>query len=377
VNIISIKRSLTPYYKNLFGWRTNRKIVVIESDDWGSIRMPSKHVYEKCVEAGYRVDQNPFERYDSLLSEDDLELLFDLLTSYKDSKGNYPVITANALVANPGFEKIRNSGFKEYHYELITETFKNYPNHARCLEIWKEGLKSGIFYPQSHGREHLNVSLFMNALQNSDKDALFGFNYRMPGSIPNGVIGGRNQFVESLNYNSQEDKNEKIKIIIEGLRLFKKLFGYTSESFIPPNYFWSPDFDKQMADEGVRFFQGNLKMMEPQFDGKFKFHTNRLGDENIFGQKYLVRNVIFEPSLSTSINNQILQNCLYQISVAFRLNKPAVICTHRINFAGSLDEQNRDRNLKMLNDLLSIIVRKWPEVEFMNSVQLGKVIEGV
>ena len=27
------------------GWRTNRHIVVIESDDWGSIRMPSKEVY--------------------------------------------------------------------------------------------------------------------------------------------------------------------------------------------------------------------------------------------------------------------------------------------------------------------------------------------
>ena len=26
---------------NLPGWRTSRKIVVIESDDWGTIRMPS------------------------------------------------------------------------------------------------------------------------------------------------------------------------------------------------------------------------------------------------------------------------------------------------------------------------------------------------
>jgi hypothetical protein len=63
---------------NLSGWRTNRKIVVIESDDWGNIRMPSREVYEKCLRAGYPVDLIVYERYDSLVSKDDLELLYEL-----------------------------------------------------------------------------------------------------------------------------------------------------------------------------------------------------------------------------------------------------------------------------------------------------------
>ena len=32
---------------NMFGWRTKRHLVVIESDDWGTIRMPSREVYEE------------------------------------------------------------------------------------------------------------------------------------------------------------------------------------------------------------------------------------------------------------------------------------------------------------------------------------------
>jgi len=37
---------------NIPGWRTNRRIVVIESDDWGSIRMPSNDTHAKLVSQG-------------------------------------------------------------------------------------------------------------------------------------------------------------------------------------------------------------------------------------------------------------------------------------------------------------------------------------
>ena len=42
----TLKSLLTVHASNIPGWRTKRKIVVIESDDWGSIRMPSLKVFE-------------------------------------------------------------------------------------------------------------------------------------------------------------------------------------------------------------------------------------------------------------------------------------------------------------------------------------------
>ncbi len=115
------KHLIIRHLSNFPGWRTNRKIVVIESDDWGSIRMPSKEVYEKCLKAGYPVHLNEYERYDSLASKDDLELLFGLLASVKDKNDKPAVITANCVVANPDFEKIKKDDFLKYHYELITD----------------------------------------------------------------------------------------------------------------------------------------------------------------------------------------------------------------------------------------------------------------
>jgi hypothetical protein len=40
-----LKTSMTRNLTNAIGWRTNRKIVVIESDDWGSIRMRDKKTF--------------------------------------------------------------------------------------------------------------------------------------------------------------------------------------------------------------------------------------------------------------------------------------------------------------------------------------------
>lgn len=69
---MSFKQIITHNLLNIPGWRTKRKIVVIESDDWGAIRMPSRATYNKLLLEGYRVDKNCYEKYDSLATEKDL-----------------------------------------------------------------------------------------------------------------------------------------------------------------------------------------------------------------------------------------------------------------------------------------------------------------
>jgi hypothetical protein len=369
-----LRQNLSRILTNLYGWRTDRKIVVIESDDWGSIRMPSKEVYEKCIKDGYPVDQNAYERYDSLASEEDLELLFGLLTTFKDKNGNHPVITANCVVANPDFEKIAADNFTNYHYELITDTFKRYPKHANCFNLWEKGMAAKIFHPQYHAREHLNVSLFMDALRKGDRDVHFGFDHQMLGCIPKGPEEIGNDYVEPTKYHSAKDKEEKLTFFLEGLDLFEMLFGYKSESIIPPNYTWSPDYDKAVYEKEVKYFQGLRKMCEPKPEGEIKYHDYYLGQKNQNGQIYLLRNALFEPSLFRTGIHDPVKYCLSDIAIAFQMNKPAVISSHRINYVGFINEDNRDRSLKMLNQLLSSVLKRWPDIEFLTSDQLGKTI---
>ena len=337
--------------------------------------MPSKEVYEKCLKAGYPVDKISYERYDSLLSQDDLELLFDLLSGFKDKNENHPVITANCVVANPAFEKIKKDNYQTYHNELITETFERYPKHAGNFNLWQQGLKRGLFFPQFHGREHLNVSFFMEALQKGNPDAIWGFENEMPGSIPKGPGARGNLYVEATMYNSVRDKEEKLKIILEGLDLFEELFGYRSKSIIPPNYTWSSDYNQAVFEKGVKYFQGNRKMREPVLGGKFEYYSHFLGQKNQFGQTYLVRNALFEPSLSPNIDS--VDRCLSDIAMAFRMKKPAIISSHRINYVGFIDSRNRDKNLISLKKTISTAVKKWPDVEFLTTVELGRLISGV
>ncbi len=369
-----LKPYLARVRTNIPGWRTRRKIVVIESDDWGSIRMPSREVYQKCLEAGYPVDTSEYERYDSIASEEDLENLFDLLLSHRDSKGSSPVITANCLVANPDFEKIRASDFKSYHYELITETFKKYPAHHNNFNLWLKGMEAGIFHPQFHGREHLNVSMFMAALREGNKDALFGFEHGMPGSIPSGTSSKGNYFVGATRFDTWEDKEDKLRIFLEGLELFKELFGYSSESIIPTNYTWSPDFNSAVKQLGVNFLQGIRQVREPVPGEKDRFYDVHLGKKNELGQIFMVRNTLFEPSLFKMGIKDPVGRCLSEIGIAFRMQKPAVISSHRINYAGFIEAGNRDRTLKMLDQILTRALKRWPDIEFMTTPQLGRLI---
>lgn len=368
-------RSVSNYVLNLRGWRTDRRILVIESDDWGSIRMPSKDIYQTCLRAGYPVDKIAYEKFDSLLSKDDLELLFDLLKSFKNHIGKHPAITANCVVANPDFTKIKASGFEEYHYELMTETFKHYPDHSNNFALWIEAMESRVFIPQYHAREHLNVSLFMNALKNQDPHVVFGFNNKMPGCIPMSSEPKGNAYVEALNYSDEKDKQEKLKIYMEGLDIFYKLFGFRSLSIVPPNYIWSLDFDESVKRKGVKIFQGIRLFTEPiPWEKRRSHHRTFTGKKNKLGQVYLTRNAIFEPSLFRLGIKDPVGECLSAISAAFYMKKPAIICSHRINFAGSIDVTNRDRTLHLFRQLLTNVLKRWPDVEFMTSPQLGELI---
>ena len=89
---------------NTFGYKTNRKIVVFESDDWGSIRMPSKLAYSNLLKKGIGVDKSLYDTLDSLEKKEDLEALFTVLQDNK-SDHSLPIFTFNTVIQNPDFYK--------------------------------------------------------------------------------------------------------------------------------------------------------------------------------------------------------------------------------------------------------------------------------
>jgi flavorubredoxin len=78
---MNFRNLLAKHYINSRGWKTKRKIVVIESDDWGSIRMASPEIFNSLKGKGYPVDKHKFTSLDGLESKEDLKVLFEVLKS--------------------------------------------------------------------------------------------------------------------------------------------------------------------------------------------------------------------------------------------------------------------------------------------------------
>ncbi len=359
-------------YYSIIGSKTH-KIVVIESDDWGTIRMASKSAFNRLKSSGVNVESNPFNKYDTLESNEDMLHLYELLDRYKDRNGNHPIITSNTIVANPDFERIRQSDFTEYYYELFTDTLTTYPNRNQVKKLVDLGHEKRFFKAQFHGREHVNVKQWMRRLKEGDLNYLKAFEERVFGIEETQKKTIRGNFMAAFDFESSADKMYVNQTIEDGLTIFKKLFGFSSDSIIAPAAVWHSDSEKVMSENGVKYVQGFVIQNMPKIGADEylkKFHY--LGQTNSFNQKYLVRNCYFEPS--TNQNFDWVSNCLKQIKMAFLFNKPAIISMHRINFVGGIEEKNRIESLSKFADLLNSIMKNWPDVEFKSSDELGDLI---
>lgn len=369
---MSFKQIITHNLLNIPGWHTRRHILVIESDDWGSIRMPSKAVYDEFLRRGVRVDKDPYCRYDGLATSEDLSALFDVLRSVRDANGRSAVLTANAVVDNPVFDKIKESGFREYFYEPFTDTLKRSEAHKGAFEMWKQGMSEGIFHPQFHGREHLNVKKWLRTLREGDETTRIAFElgtFGLTSAVDKRI---KKNYMGAFNSGLEDDIAEYNAIINEGLDLFEQLFGYNSESFIATTYTWNPEIEPNLVSKGVKYLQGMVHQHVPiDDDTTFTWKKdNFLGRKSPAGLIYLMRNCFFEPSQ----NSEGAADCMNRVRIAFRWHKPAIICMHRLNVIGSIVEENRRDNLASLGWLLKQIVKEYPDVEFMSSDELGRVI---
>lgn len=365
---------LTHALQQLPGWHSKRHIVVIESDDWGSIRMPSKEVYDQLLRYGYSVDKDLFSRYDSLERGEDLVALFDVLQFVKDKNGNPAMITADCVVANPDFDRIEKEKFTSYFYELTTDTYKHQPGCDNSFEVIQQGIKSGLWHPQLHGREHLNVMRWMRALQDGDEIARLCFGQRHFSLTKKASPKVKARYMDA--FANASLFAEEAKIVEEACNIFEQMYGYRSKSFIAPCYIWKKELEPILKSNGIDYLQGLSLQQIPISDEPLKCKTkyHYLGQKNRHGQLYLIRNAFFEPYKGGTENG--VDECLGRVALAFKCHKPAVISSHRLNYIGALDTDYRDKNLKQLKTLLTKIKETWPDVEFMSSDQLGDLING-
>lgn len=364
-----MKEYLKKHLINILGKRIKHKVLVIESDDWGSIRIPNLDTKTKLQNLNLINSKDAFSNYDTLENEQDYSALFEVLNKHKDVKGSPSVITANMVMGNPDFDKIKESNFDEFYWEPISKTYESYYPNENTLSSLLNGVQNAYLFPQFHAHEHLNVHQWLLRLKSGESNYLKAFDLNCFAINDHSKSNFRTNLMATYDYRSKVELNQINNHIKLGLNQFTDLFGFNSQTSIAPCYVWNDEIEKTMHENQVKGLQSSYVQMLNSPDSGVHYRIwRKMGAKNKYNQIYTIRNVLFEPALSPSFN--WVDSALQSIEVAFFWGQPAVLASHRLNYVSSLSEDNRTNSLRQLDRLLAKVKQKWPDIQFMNSAQL-------
>lgn len=357
--------------KNVRGWRTSRKLVAFAVDDYANVRVASRRARERLSESGLDLTSQ-MDRYDTLETRQDLEALFEVLSSVRDAQDESAIFTAYALSANPDFGAIRKDG-QHYHSETATATFERLANeqpkaYEGAWAMWQEGIERGLIQPQFHGREHLNVELFERKLARRDPALMANLEAQSLAALEDEPDMPGVGFTHAFGLHRAESLERHREILAEGLDLFENVWGFHSRTFTPPAQKLHPALYADAVRGGVRAIDKPLHCVRSLGDGRSAREINRSGRQRGQDHVTVVRNVVFEPGKDRRFDSA--ERAVQQIAAAFRWRKPAIISSHRVNFCGHIDETNRKHGLSALHSLLAETTARWPDVEFVSVDEL-------
>ncbi len=370
---MKIKQAAALFDLNLRGRIFDEHWVVIQSDDWGSIRVPQNPEAQKKI-LDTSGNLSIFQKFDTLDSIDDWHDLLDLLGSIKDNSNRSPVFTSNFVTGNPSFEQIKEHQFTQFFWDPFYSTYEQFNRtQENTLEVIGQGILRGLIEPQYHGRQHVNYKKWLKVLSAGDKNALeyFKLNMWIYDSMNSNSLRSLNAVFDSPEYTQEEVDIE----FNEGIQIFNQAFGHLPQSFIPNNYFFKRDWNSLLPKYGIKSIQGMKYGFETNnLDKVLKFRRYNQIDKQNNSLIQLVRNVVFDPSADLiSKNNNSVNWAKDQIKMAFTLKKPIIIDSHRVNYVGGIDVNNRLNGIQKLGELLRWLVKKYPNTRFISTAELASL----
>lgn len=368
VRLSAVKPRALRLIANLRGWKTGRKLLVIESDDWGALRMPSTEAYERLQAAGISVDRSRYDKLDCLENRDDFQALMNIIERNRDETGRPAIFTFNTVMGNPDFQAIEATEFSQFHHQDLFESYRQY--HGEDLtNDWCQAMSEQLIRPQYHGCEHLNVSLWMSDLRSGYIETKTAFDNNFYGLTTVTSSPRQNNYLAAFWAESESQLKYAKQRLELGMSLFKDAFGFRSSTFIPCNFILPAELEYVLDSHGVNLIQGQRGQFVPEpMGGAGYIRRAYTGKRSLFGPQYSVRNVVFEPFESSKID--WVAKALWEIGESFLFRRPAIVSTHRVNYVSGMSRPHRNRSLQLLDRLLGSIRKRWPDVEFITSDEL-------
>jgi hypothetical protein len=156
--------------------------------------------------------------------------------------------------------------------------------------------------------------------------------------------------------------NEEVGRLLEGMDVFKRVFGYHPISFIAPTYILDTCFLDFLRNNRIQILQAGNRLVNSH---KQRLFYPPLRKRN--GLLWSIRNVRLDPHRDYGFD---ATRAVADINIAFENKLPAVIEFHRVNFAGKYNPSYRNETISQLCSLFNSIHKKWPEASFLTSNQL-------
>lgn len=329
--------------------RVQGKYIIIESDDWGLER--AKHD-EAIAWVEHKYGRDNFTRWttDALETQEDLQELFYVLNSYKGKFERPPVVTANFITHNVDRDHSGN-----VIYRPLSQA------SDLLLNLYREGIKQNLIYPQFHGFSHYNTVALKAYSQTQESDEAFGHGFMLART----TIKGHLSFLQG------EYSIENVHAVQQfhlGMNEFKNVFGFEPTSFIPPTYIFDRKYFALLNQSPIKYLQAGNRIFNSKRE-RYIFPIMRKRKGILWGTRNARLDV--HPDYNFDYHH-----CLRNVERSFQQQLPAVIDFHRVNFSGRFQPSYRAQTIKQMQLLFDSIYQRWPEAEFISSNQLIEKVYG-
>jgi hypothetical protein len=341
------------------GFYIQRPLVLLQSDDWGRVGVRDKEGYDLLREAGLRLGEHPYDFY-TLETAGDVNAVSDLLKKHTDSTGRSPCMAMNFVMSNLDFPSIASDNYKKIHLLPLTDGLPGNWKRPGLFPAYEAGIEAGVFYPSLHGLTHFCQSAIANAIaKNSHRSQLLASLWKA--ETP--YIYWRMPWIGYEYHNPERPQagflsaGAQDKQIAKAVEIFKKCFSCSPASACAPGYRANADTHLAWSKHGIRVVQ----------DGSGPPSLPHIDDFEILN---LHRTIDFEPSQK----DLPLEKYIQLAGQCFARGVPAVISVHSINFHSSLKDF-RTPTLHALNDFLTALERKFPNLLYVHDMDVYEIIK--
>jgi hypothetical protein len=304
------------------------KAVVLESDDWGLCAwVPDDRAHRALAnQPAFRTGAGLRYGRSTLESAADVAALSQELLRWRGGDGLPPVWQANTIVANPDYGRLKPPAFE--FDELPLRYLPELPSRWARPGLWEAvqvAEKAGVWWAELHGLHHLPETAWLTALRRGENDARRALEQSSP--IARAVEAGGE-------YDAAEPRELRARNARKAVEGFHALFGRAPTSFCPPDYRFDEWFQEEAAAIGLTTWQGNAEQA-----GRAAPPLRRrwlgLRFPQMDGPRFLLPpRIAFEPEgQADAPGSRGLDAAHRGAREAWRLGRPAIVSTHRMNYA--------------------------------------------